>query len=358
MLMRACAYLVAAGSMLAAGCSPLTRLSSASPAMVHTLIAQAGIVDRRAPFRAQFCQLLAHQADPAMRDCGQWLQRFADEASGAAPAPPPPSPLAPTLNIVIVSGIFSECIPDVVAFADATQQLQEAGYDISRAPIKGRASSELNAAIIRDHLVERGRAAPGRPFLIVGYSKGIADTITALATYPELADSVAAVLSVAGVVNGSPAADKLEALYNATLAHLPHQACPIQDAGEMHSLTRSERLAWLAQHRLPTKPLYFTLIGVADPARVSTVFKPFYRALSAVEPRNDGQMLYYDAVLPNSRLLGYVNADHFAIALPFISAAPRYVKAGIDQNGFPRDAMLEAAVRIVEKELRGHDSTR
>lgn len=355
---RRCVLCAVACLLLASGCAPLTRLTFDSPAMVHTMATRAGLIDRRTEFRAEFCGLLAAHDDPAMRDCSQWLQRFSDEPALPQASTPARAPLPPSVDIVIVSGIFSECLPDVEAYADGTARLEEAGYVISRARVKGRASSEFNAAIIRDHIAERRRQSPDRPVLIVGYSKGISDTITALATYPELGDSVAAVLGFAGVVNGSPAADKLEGMYNATVAHVPYRACPVVDGGELHSLTRHYRLGWLASHALPAKPLYFSIVGVPDRERVSTVFHQFHRAMSAMEPRNDGQMLYYDAVLPGSRLLGYVNADHFAIALPFISASANYRRIGIDQNNFPRGAMLQAAVRLVEQELQGREPAR
>jgi hypothetical protein len=39
--------------------------------------------------------------------------------------------------------------------------------------------------------------------------------------------------------------------------------------------------------------------------------------LSQVDSRNDSQVIFYDQVIPGSVLLGYLNADHWAIAVPF-----------------------------------------
>ena len=91
-------------------------------------------------------------------------------------------------------------------------------------------------------------------------------------------------------------------------------------------------------HRLPAAPLYFSIVGLPSPERVSAVFAPFQRSLSRIDPRNDGQMIYADAILPNSSLLAYANADHFAIALPIESALKEARLVGINHNDFPRPA--------------------
>lgn len=215
----------------------------------------------------------------------------------------------------------------------------------------GRAGAEANAAIIRAHVAQELAATPALPIVIVAYSKGVTDTMTALAAYPELGDAVGAVISVAGVVNGSRAADQFMRLYNATAGLLPYSACPVSDGGEVRDLTHDYRLNWLATHQLPARPLYFSIVGLPAPERVSAVLSVFHRSLSRIDPRNDGQMIYSDAILPRSSLLAYANADHLAIALPFDSAMPEARLAGINRNDFPRAQLIEAAIRIAQSRL-------
>ena len=51
-----------------------------------------------------------------------------------------------------------------------------------------------------------------------------------------------------------------------------------------------------------------------------------------------------------SALLGYLNADHWALAVP-IARAHRWLGSTlIDQNDFPREALLEAVLRMVEED--------
>ena len=320
-------------------CGALMLAAARAPAAP----AQPGIVDGRAEFRAVFCELM--QRDHPGEGCNDWLRRFPDEAAPAAIAPA--TGHAPAVNIVIVGGLFSECLPAGFTFGDATLRLRAGGYRVSHAPVKGRAGADVNAAIIRAHVARERAALPGMPLVIVAYSKGVADTMTALATYPELAGSVGAFISVAGVVKGSGAADKSQRLYGFTAGLLPYARCPGNDGGEVRTLTHDYRRAWLATHRLPAAPLYFSIVGLPAPERVSSVFSVFRHGLARVDPRNDGQMIYSDAILPNSELLGYANADHFAIALPIAGAR----LLGVNRNDFPRPQLIEAAVRIAEARL-------
>ena len=41
-----------------------------------------------------------------------------------------------------------------------------------------------------------------------------------------------------------------------------------------------------------------------------------YDLLSIMDPRNDGYVLWTDQVIPGATLLGYVNLDHYDVALP------------------------------------------
>ena len=293
-------------------------------AATHAWSAPAGagavMADGRAEFRAVFCALMRRDFPLDGGGCNDWLRRYPDEAAPATAATPAG---AAAVNIVIVGGLFSECLPGIPTFGDAVEHLRRRGYHVSYAPIKGRASADANAAIIKAHVATELAAMPKLPLVIVAYSKGVTDTITALANYPGLADTVGAVIGVAGVVNGSRAADQLLALYDATAGLLPYSGCPASDGGEVRSLTHEYRADWLMTHRLPAAPLYFSIVGLPSPERVSAVFAPFQRSLSRIDPRNDGQMIYSDAILPNSSLLGYANADHFAIALPIENAIPQ-----------------------------------
>ena len=69
--------------------------------------------------------------------------------------------------------------------------------------------------------------------------------------------------------------------------------------------------------------------------------------------RNDGQMVFYDQVVPGSTLMGYVNADHWAIALPIARSHERIGSWFATENAYPREALAEAIMRFVEEDLAG-----
>jgi hypothetical protein len=334
---------------LTACVTPMLEFKTERPAIVQTTLEHAGIKDGRQSFRATFCSLITRELSGPDAECGQWITTLSDEAATNATFDVVGEPPHPTFDIVLVSGIFAECLGEKPKLlGDGLEILRRKGYQLSYAPVRGRASSHENARIIRDHIL-RQRARPSAlKTVIVSYSKGTSDTMTALAEYPELAPSVAAVISLAGVVNGSPLADDIAAVYAATFAKLPYSDCPVVDGKEVESLTREQRHRWISQRSLPAGILYFSIVGTPEPKRVSRLLKPFYQRLAYMDPLNDGQVVFYDAVIPGSTVLAYVNADHWAIAFPFEGSRHGFA---IDQNHFPRAQMFEAAVRMAEARL-------
>jgi hypothetical protein len=103
---------------------------------------------------------------------------------------------------------------------------------------------------------------------------------------------------------------------------------------------------------------FYSLVTYPEKDQISTILKPAYDKLSQVDSRNDGQLIFYDQVIPGSILLGYLNADHWAIAVPLNRSHPFIRSVFIDKNAFPRKVLLEAIVRFVEEDLRQDVQTR
>ena len=70
-----------------------------------------------------------------------------------------------------------------------------------------------------------------------------------------------------------------------------------------------------------------------------------------MDARNDSQMLFYDQVIPGGVLLGYLNADHWAVAVPVARSHRFLCSTFVNHNDFPREALLEALMRFVEEDL-------
>jgi len=349
---------VLAAALLAvtgAGCfrQPLEPFTLDSPPAVLVPAAHAGIVDERARFREVWCAVRDdHGKDlPEDRPCEDALLRLAGEA---APSGLPvsltsgPGPL----RVVVVPGAYGECFRHLAdVFSDGLAHLATHGYRTETIQVGGRSSSQHNAVQVRDAVLGM-TLAPGERLLLVGYSKGAVDVLEALARHPEIAPRVAAMVSVAGAINGSPLADGLRDFYVTVAEKLPLRGCEDTGGGLFRSLRRAERLAFLASATLPPSVRYFSLAGFAEGAGTSRLLEPMRRKLARLDPRNDGQLLWTDTVIPGATLLGYVRADHWAIAMPFSRTSAALTATVIDRNAFPREVLLEAVVRTVEESLR------
>ena len=56
-------------------------------------------------------------------------------------------------------------------------------------------------------------------------------------------------------------------------------------------------------------------------------------------------------MVPGSTLLGYLNADHWAVGIDMSESPYPEVRAAADVSDFPRAQVVEAALRFVEEDL-------
>lgn len=336
-----------AASAAMAGCASAEGLpfERTAPPQILAPATLAGAVDRRGRFREIFCAINRRQNYP--RPCGQSLHALSGEAQPSG-EPVPSGPPADRRRIVFVPGIFGECAAHIATpFKDAVEHMRGQGYAVDLIPVSGRSSSAANALAISDWIAAHVR--PGERLLLVGYSKGTSDIIETLERYPSAIPAGTAIVSVAGVVSGTPAADRWESAHGA-IAQLPLPGCGPGDGAGMASITRRERLAWLASHPLPAQMHYYSLAAFAQRRNVSRVLRPFYAQLGEIDEWNDGQVIHHDAIIPGSYLLGYLNADHWAVTLPLARYAPWLGRTLVHRNEYPRTVLLEAIVRAVEEE--------
>lgn len=361
---RAGCSLCVAGLLSACAVGNLQTFSTTRPAAVFHPVAATSVVDARPAFRSIFCPLAAEAAavsspssapSSAALDCDALLWRLVDEAASDTPmartASTTPKTTATHRRLAFVPGLFGDCLPPAIRpFSDAYERLRAIGAEVNEVALPGRSSSAANARQLRAQLAALHEAS-ARPITLVSYSKGSADVLEMLAAYPETWPWIDAVVSVAGVVSGSPIADKLEPLYAAFAAELSVADCAPGDGGGLLSLTRQTRLGWLAAHRLPGTVRFYSLVAMAEREHVPATLRGFHDELSRLEPLNDGQVIYSDAVIPGSTLLGYANADHWSVVLPMkrLPAPARWLSVGGD---YPRGALIEAIVRFLDTDLQ------
>jgi pimeloyl-ACP methyl ester carboxylesterase len=335
-----------------AGCRatapPITWETSPPPA-VH-----ADVVDGRGRFREILCavrQVRSAGPDDA-RSCEEALVRFPGEPPGTG-APVATDRVPTRRRLLVVQGIFGECIaPWIQAYGDARPALEARGFRTGLIRVSGTASSTENARHVRDAVLALD-LAPGEQVVLVGYSKGAVDVVEALVRFPALVARVAALVSVAGPIRGSPVADTIPPWQRTLIETTLSPFCG-GGRGGITSLTRDVRRPFMAGAALPASVRYFSLVAMAEERDVSRALIGYYRDLARVDPHNDGQVLPEDAVLPGSVLLGYARADHWAVAQPFSRVGgpfgwlPRRLA---DRNEYPRERLLEAIARAVEERL-------
>lgn len=289
--------------------------------------------NRAKEFSDLFCSVL-RQNNPdgeELPPCSHWLETPGKEDL-------PLGEVSRDYRLLVIPGIFNTCVSDNPAYAVGRKVLAEkygVTTDILSVP---NDSSEDNARLISNYIEEKW-LADKRPFILVGYSKGTPDIMTALATYPALREKVAAFISTAGASGGSPIADSLPMQLDAWMGKVRDRAgCKGNPADGFKSLKQDTRRRFLSAHPHPYVPTY-SLAAVIPPDRVPKNAAQTYKMLSAWDPKNDGQLLRMDQIIPESVYLGMAWSDHLNMAL-------------VMGEKFPRAALLESVYRFVTEDLK------
>jgi len=338
-------------AMLAA-CTPALRLSSDTPPLILTTATSAGLKDERGRFRETLCAIDAVRGYYRDRDCNALLHRLNGEpAPTGRPVELGPSPVK--LRIRIVPGIFGECAEDMATpFLDAVRprpgygyDLRQFGFDVAAFRVAGRSSSAANAAMIREQIVAMN-LRPDERLVLIGHSKGMSDIIELIGGDRSVVPAGSTIVSLTGVVAGTPIADMAEHAYS-VIRRLRLPNCLPGDGGGPASLTRRARLDYLATHPLPKDLKYFSIAAFTRPSNISGGLKATHGMLSSIDQRNDGNVIFTDSIIPDSTVLGYLDADHWAVAMPFETYAPRWTRPVFSRNHFPRVVLLEAIARVI-----------
>jgi hypothetical protein len=337
------------------GCAskPLIPYSTESTPLVLLPITDTGVQDKRGRFREIYCSVLSdHGQDlPDFRPCDEALTRVGTEPAGSG-RPVELGPSQRRLVAVVVGGIGYECIvPWLAPAGTVAANLRKYDYDIVMLKVDALSGTARNARQIRDAVMTMDMGPGASRIVLIGYSKGINDVLEAIVSYPEIRSRVAAVVSTAGSVGGSPLANDSKQYQANLFEHFPKATCDAGDGGGVESLRPEVRKAWLAQHPLPGDVHYYSLVAFPHPDRISSILRHSYNTLSRIDGRNDSQMIFYDEIIPKSVLVGYVNADHWALALPIARTHSTIGSLFVTHNAYPREALTEATLRFVEEDL-------
>jgi len=349
-------------------CAPLAVQPERTTPTVTLPISMAGIADSRQAFAAVFDDELraSGAADSAPDDA--WLHgvspRAGDHKEQIASLNRAFRERAASTSVLLVPGMFGDCVDtQSVPFGDGLTRTRERSavdaYDqyadlgllgIRLILLPGRASSTTNGALVAQALRDES-ARPGvQRIVLLGYSKGTADALQALALLQAqggIPAAVKALVSVSGTVMGTPIAEHFERLYESASPLIQPFDCSPSDGHDLASLTRRERVAWLVANPPPERLRYYSITAHAPRDQIAPLLRPFYDQLSAVDARNDGQLLASDAILPRSVLLAEARADHWDVALPRDRHPNPLMRSLSTGRAYPREALFRATVQWV-----------
>jgi hypothetical protein len=347
----------AAAFISACSTQPLIPFTTDTAPLIMVPVTQAGVVDKRGRFREIYCKVLESRGEtlPDYRPCSDALTQVGIEPPGTGKT----VELGPSrrrLIVAIVPGLGADCVADWIdSKGTVAEHIRQFDFDLTFIDVDSLSSIAHNALQIRDAILDMHMHDAEKRLVLVGYSKGIADILEAIVSYPEIRKNIAAVVSVAGAVGGTPLANNASKALLSIFTSWPGAQCTIGDGGAIESLRTETRKKWLADHDLPRDIAYYSLATYPQPDRISAVLKPTYNKLSKVDARNDGQVIFYDQLIPGGVLVAYINADHWAAATP-ISRTHTFLKNNfVDHNDYPREALMEAILRFIEEDLSLHE---
>ena len=310
-------------------------------------------VDGRALFREFFCAISETQGPslPDHRPCDEALRMLPPEQP-ALVAHQRTHPSARPMTILLVPGFGHDCFSNFIGGnGELRAFIESLGHAVHILDVKGLGNSEENAAIIRDSVMQDPEIRDADRIVMLGYSKGANDILAAVASYPEIADRADAVVSLSGAIAGSPLSLNAGDWTLGLLAALPVGDCDVPEDTALVSLHPSIRRRWIEDHPLPESVAYFSIVSYPESGRVSALLRPAFRSLAKYDSRNDGQMIAADQVIPGAEVLAFVNADHWAVALPIARLHPLIESMGINRNDFPIEVLLESMLDYVDHRL-------
>jgi hypothetical protein len=172
--------------------------------------------------------------------------------------------------------------------------------------------------------------------------------MTAIAASRLAQQRIKALVSVTGAIGGTRLADLGAAIGILGFKSALRQSgisCEIEDHGGIGSLRRDLRYRALRAWKPPETLRSYSLAAVSTLGQTSKPLLTMWKTNQIYSIDQDSHIVAEESIIPGSEFLGVAHGDHWAVALP-MSEHPK-TKEKVDQNRFPRTALLESIVRYV-----------
>ncbi len=302
--------------------------------------------DLSAAFAETFCSVLQGEKPDGgdWGPCRNYIQAAPSSSFGHGLGPIPTN-----YRVLVIPGVLSSCQAGTQAFQQGQAHLHDKhGMTVEFLQMPN-ATSTANGQQIARYLLDAMKK-DSRKYIVVSYSKGAPDVQEALANDPQTKSAVAAHVTIAGAVGGSPIAETMPAIAERYASLLKLGTCEGNLAEAFESLRPDVRKQFNADHPDPLVPS-FSLAAVSDATNTSKMLLEAWKLLTSYDPRTDSQLLQEDALIPGGNILGVLRADHLAAALNYESSPESAIRSAADQNHYPRVALFEAAVRFAIQNL-------
>ena len=338
---------------LIAGCRVVPPVMYPMPSGLSASFAPAEL-KTNLRYRQAFCSVLAERAF----DADRWAEckNYVDMPASLQPQPLSDDSLK-DWSLLLVGGFGAQCFsPTVVAFKDAGEHLKsQHGLPYHVIDVEAFGSSEENARLIVAAVKKLG----DKRFVAVTHSKGAADFMVALTTYPGELARVSGLVTIAGAVGGSWLVDDFIGLNTDVLRKLSLPNClPNTRSAEngLDSMRREKRQEFLAS--VPHDWRAYSVSAVSTKLNTSDVLLPLWKRVSPYAMEQDSHIVERESIVPGGQFLGRALGDHWAVAMPYTPntnvtpEARRFIDRHVQWNRFPRAALVEAAVRIVTEDIK------
>eukprot|EP00308_Calcidiscus_leptoporus_P024380 CAMPEP_0119374074 /NCGR_PEP_ID=MMETSP1334-20130426/28824_1 /TAXON_ID=127549 /ORGANISM="Calcidiscus leptoporus, Strain RCC1130" /LENGTH=602 /DNA_ID=CAMNT_0007392025 /DNA_START=72 /DNA_END=1880 /DNA_ORIENTATION=- len=226
------------------------------------------------------------------------------------------------LCYLLVPGLLTKWYPKYMAHLQ--REFKRLGLLVTFSRVDTDQPIRVNAARIRHEVLELSET--GRRIAILGHSKGAVDAAAALSLFPELCDSVAALVSLQGPHGGSAIAHDLshtQVQRNLALSYVLEKLL----RGCKHAvldMTYSARQDFLERHVYPLERVPTLCLASCD-RRPNSLLKPIIDFLALRYGEwSDGCVCQSDAILPGCARVLLDDMDHFGPAWTAFPATDRY----------------------------------